>query len=103
LGVAVFANWGALPPGIPGAGEQVRLLGLELLGRSMLIFESAGLTILTAMIAATAVAVQPSVVPEKPTSSTPSQGHGDHSGHRGHGGNSGHGGQGGHDKKEHGA
>ena len=34
-----------------------KTLGLELLGRSMLIFETAGVTILTAMIAATAVAI----------------------------------------------
>jgi NADH-quinone oxidoreductase subunit J len=88
LGVAVFANWGALPDVIPGADGQIRLLGIELLGRSMLIFESAGLTILTAMIAATAVAVQPSVVPEKPTGTAPSHDHGGH---------------GGHDHKEHGA
>ncbi len=58
LAVAVFADWGPVATDIPDAGEQVRLLGFELLGRSMLIFESAGLTILTAMIAATAVAVQ---------------------------------------------
>jgi NADH:ubiquinone oxidoreductase subunit 6 (subunit J) len=36
---------------------QTRELGMELLGRSMLIFETAGITILTAMIAATAVAI----------------------------------------------
>jgi len=36
---------------------QTRALGMELLGRSMLIFETAGITILTAMIAATAVAI----------------------------------------------
>ncbi len=58
LGVAGIANWGPVAIMIPSADEQVRLLGVELLGRSMLIFESAGLTILTAMIAATAVAVQ---------------------------------------------
>ncbi len=62
--VAIFANWGPLPASIPDGGAQLRLLGVELLGRSMLIFESAGLTILTAMIAATAVAVQPARRPE---------------------------------------
>ncbi len=56
--VSIFADWGPVATTIPDGGEQVRLLGVELLGRSMLIFESAGLTILTAMIAATATAVQ---------------------------------------------
>jgi NADH:ubiquinone oxidoreductase subunit 6 (subunit J) len=41
----------------PAAAEQIRGLGTELLGRSMIIFETAGVTILTAMIAATAVAM----------------------------------------------
>jgi len=58
IGVSVFADWGASATVVPSANEQLRMLGIELLGRSMLIFESAGLTILTAMIAATAVAVQ---------------------------------------------
>jgi len=58
IGVSVFANWGPMASVVPSADEQLRILGIELLGRSMLIFESAGLTILTAMIAATAVAVQ---------------------------------------------
>ena len=58
IGVSVFADWGPAATVVPSADEQLRMLGIELLGRSMLIFESAGLTILTAMIAATAVAVQ---------------------------------------------
>ncbi len=58
-GLAMFGDWGVIANEIPDGGEQVRLLGIELLGRSMLIFESAGLTILTAMIAATSIAVQP--------------------------------------------
>jgi acetylornithine/succinyldiaminopimelate/putrescine aminotransferase len=57
--VAVFADWGPLASSVPDAAQQIEDLGLELLGRSMLIFETAGLTILTAMIAATAVAVEP--------------------------------------------
>ena len=87
--VAVFANWGPLPASIPDGGAQLRLLGVELLGRSMLIFESAGLTILTAMIAATAVAVQPSRVPERAGGGGGAGGHaGGHSGSHegGHGG-----------------
>lgn len=38
--------------------EQTERLGTEMLGRSMLVFETAGVTILTAMIAATAVAME---------------------------------------------
>ena len=41
----------------PGITYVSGALGMELLGRSMMIFETAGITILTAMIAATAVAI----------------------------------------------
>jgi len=56
-----LADWGLAGSGgqVPSAGRQVELLGLELLGRSMFVFESAGLTILTAMVAATMVAITP--------------------------------------------
>ncbi len=57
--VAVFVDWGPVVSLAPDAGQQTVDLGLELLGRSMLIFETAGITILTAMIAATAVAIKP--------------------------------------------
>jgi NADH-quinone oxidoreductase subunit J len=57
LAVAFFAGWGPVAGSAPGAFEQTRLLGLEIMERSMLIFETAGVTILTAMIAATATAV----------------------------------------------
>jgi len=57
--VAIFVDWGPLAQTIPDANQQTIDLGLELLGRSMLVFETAGITILTAMIAATAVAIQP--------------------------------------------
>ena len=57
--VALFADWGPLASAAPGAAQQTRDLGMELLGRSMIIFETAGITILTAMIAATAVAIKP--------------------------------------------
>ena len=53
------AGWQGPVPDVPGADEQARLLGRELLGRSMFIFESAALMILTAMIAATMVAIAP--------------------------------------------
>ncbi|TAL91660.1 MAG: NADH-quinone oxidoreductase subunit J [Rhodanobacter sp.] len=56
-GIALFTPWGVVVNVAPPAAEQIRALGTELLGRSMLIFETAGVTILTAMIAATAVAL----------------------------------------------
>ncbi len=56
-GVALFAHWSPAVTVPPTAAEQIRGLGTELLGRSMIIFETAGVTILTAMIAATAVAM----------------------------------------------
>ncbi len=57
--VALFVDWGPVASVAPDAAQQTADLGLELLGRSMLIFETAGITILTAMIAATAVAIAP--------------------------------------------
>lgn len=59
LAVIYFMDWGPVAVSAPGAARQTQDLGLELLGRSMLIFESAGITILTAMVAATAVAITP--------------------------------------------
>lgn len=57
LVVATLADW--TPTGtVADPAEQTRLLGLEIMERSMLIFETAGVTILTAMIAATAVAIE---------------------------------------------
>ena len=57
LGVAFLAGWGSPAATVPGPQEQLRGLGLDLMERSMLIFETAGVTILAAMIAATAVAL----------------------------------------------
>lgn len=57
LAVAFLAGWGPVAENAPGAYEQTRLLGFEIMERSMLIFETAGVTILTAMIAATATAI----------------------------------------------
>ena len=57
LGVAFLAGWGTPAATAPGPQEQLRGLGLDLMERSMIIFETAGVTILAAMIAATAVAV----------------------------------------------
>ncbi len=63
-GIAAYTQWEGLASATEAAAadEQIRQLGRELLGRSMLVFETAGITILTAMIAATAVAVK---VPEQ--------------------------------------
>ena len=59
LAVIWLADWGPAVTDIPGAAQQTADLGRELLGRSMFIFQSAGLTILTAMVAATMVAIAP--------------------------------------------
>jgi NADH-quinone oxidoreductase subunit J len=57
LGIALLVDW--TPTGtLTDPVEQTRLLGIEIMERSMLIFETAGVTILTAMIAATAIAVE---------------------------------------------
>ena len=58
-------DWGPVALSVPGAHEQAADLGRELLGRSMLIFQSAGLTILTAMVAATMVAIVPNAEQRK--------------------------------------
>lgn len=57
--VWVPGGWGPVITAIPGAQQQAEDLGRELLGRSMFIFQSAGLTILTSMVAATMVAIVP--------------------------------------------
>ncbi|MFV2038159.1 MAG: NADH-quinone oxidoreductase subunit J [Paracoccaceae bacterium] len=59
LAAVWLTNWGPAALEIPTATEQINALGVELLNRSMLIFQSAGLTILTAMVAATMVAIAP--------------------------------------------
>ena len=53
--VGVFARFPAAPP---AAGSVTAALGSELLGDSMLVFESAGVTLLATMIGALAVASQ---------------------------------------------
>jgi NADH:ubiquinone oxidoreductase subunit 6 (subunit J) len=57
LAVAFLTGWGPIAGEIRPA-EQVYGLGIEIMERSMLIFETAGVTILTAMIAATAIAIK---------------------------------------------
>jgi NADH-quinone oxidoreductase subunit J len=57
VAVSLLGGWGPVGPStVPDV--QLAALGEELLGRSMLVFETAGITILTAMIAATAVAIE---------------------------------------------
>ena len=57
IATGVLADWRPVVDAVPAPAEQIRQLGLELMGRSMLIFETAGVTILVAMIAATALAI----------------------------------------------
>lgn len=57
VGVVFFSPWGPVAVHAPAATAQVFDLGIELMGRSMLLFETAGVTILVAMIAATTVAI----------------------------------------------
>ncbi|HEU5422834.1 MAG TPA: NADH-quinone oxidoreductase subunit J [Nitrolancea sp.] len=55
--LSLLTGWGPLTRAAPDPVAQVHDLGRELLERSMLIFETAGVTILVAMVAATAVAI----------------------------------------------
>ncbi len=57
IGIVFLAGWGSIAGSVP-PGQQVHDLGIELMERSMLIFETAGITILTAMIATIAVALE---------------------------------------------
>ena len=56
IAVAVLVDWGDIAA-TEAPAEQVRGLGLELMERSMLIFQVAGVAILVAMIVATATAM----------------------------------------------
>ena len=56
-GVVLLSPWGPVAVHAPAATAQVFDLGIELMGRSMLLFETTGVTILVAMIAATSVAI----------------------------------------------
>lgn len=58
IGVALLTSWGPTVDAAPGAAAQTHELGIELLERSMIIFETAGVAILVAMIAATATAIK---------------------------------------------
>jgi NADH:ubiquinone oxidoreductase subunit 6 (subunit J) len=57
--LAVFlTNWGPVITDAPPPAQQNHDLGIEVMKRSMMIFETAGSTILVAMIAAAATALQ---------------------------------------------
>jgi len=58
VALALFGGWGPLAEQVAAPAEQTWQLGFELMERSMLIFETAGVTILVAMIATTAVAIR---------------------------------------------
>jgi NADH-quinone oxidoreductase subunit J len=55
--VALLVTWGPVAPVAPPPAEQTRALGVEMMTRSLLVFETAAVTILVAMIAAVAAAV----------------------------------------------
>ena len=57
IGVVLLGDWEPVVEDVIGPAEQTRQLGIELMTRSMLIFETAGVTILVAMIAAVSVAI----------------------------------------------
>ncbi len=55
--IAFFSNWHITDEAVPAPAQQNHDLGIELMQRSMMIFETAGVSILVAMIAATATAL----------------------------------------------
>lgn len=55
LAIAAIAVFGRFPDAPAGAGDPTRALGVELLGDSMLVFQTAGVTLLATMIAAIAI------------------------------------------------
>lgn len=57
IAVSLMVDWGAIAEEVDTPTAQLRGLGFELMERSMLIFETAGVSILVAMIAAIAVAI----------------------------------------------
>jgi len=58
LGLALGGVWGPIAGAAPPPSAQNHDLGIELMERAMLIFETAGITILVAMVAATTVAIR---------------------------------------------
>lgn len=68
LGLAAILGgaWPEAATQVPSAAEQNHDLGIEVMKRSMMIFESAGVTILVAMIAAAAVGLPTQKEPNAP-------------------------------------
>lgn len=99
---------------VPEGADVVTALGHELLGPSMLIFETAGVTLLATMVGAVVLATRsgrygaadegarpPGLEPGgMPAGRQPEEGGGGHHHHHGHGGHK-HGGHGGHDHGGH--
>lgn len=57
LMVIFLSDWGPIVLSAPNPGQQNHDLGIEVMKRSMMIFETAGVTILVSMIAAAATAL----------------------------------------------
>jgi len=57
LVLSLLTPWGRIVASAPAPGAQLHDLGIELMTRGMLIFETTGFTILVAMIAATVTAI----------------------------------------------
>jgi NADH:ubiquinone oxidoreductase subunit 6 (subunit J) len=57
VALTTLSPWGSLQAAAPTPSAQLHDLGIELMSRSMLIFETAGLAILVAMIVATTIAL----------------------------------------------
>ncbi len=57
LAVTLLVDWGPVADEADSATTQLRALGFEIMERSMLLFETVGVTILVSMIAAIAVAI----------------------------------------------
>ena len=57
LAIAFLGGWGPVAATAPDAAAQTRALGIEMMTRSLLVFETAAVTILVAMIASVAVAI----------------------------------------------
>ena len=57
LAVILLTKWGSIVSQAPPPAQQNHDLGIEIMERSMMIFESAGFSILTAMVAALATAL----------------------------------------------
>ena len=57
VAVTLLVDWGTIAEAADSPTAQLRSLGIEIMERSMLLFETVGVTILVSMIAAIAVAI----------------------------------------------